>query len=88
MKSWRFERRGRTAILLDYDPEMDIYAHNVKTGVTRRLTTARDTTPREATPRRAVPRLHIDAQRLRRTLNDKEKKMLDENPSYSPRSTS
>ena len=67
----------------DYDPAMDIYAYNIKTGATRRLTTARGydaeggyspdgqwlvfTSMREA---------------YNRPLSDAEKKMLEENPSY------
>jgi len=67
----------------DYDPEMDIYVHNTKTGATRRLTTARGydaeggyspdgewlvfTSMREA---------------YSRPLSEAEKKMLEENPSY------
>jgi Tol biopolymer transport system component len=67
----------------DYDPEMDIYAYNENTGATRRLTTARGYD--------AEGSYSPDGQWLvftsmrdayNRPLNDKEKKLLDENPSY------
>jgi Tol biopolymer transport system component len=67
----------------DYDPEMDVYAYNEKTGATKRLTTARGYD--------AEGSYSPDGQWLvftsmrdayNRPLNDKEKKMLEENPSY------
>ncbi len=67
----------------DYDPEMDIYAYNEKTGTTRRLTTARGYD--------AEGSYSPDGQWLvftsmrdpyTRLLNEKEAKMLEENPSY------
>ena len=67
----------------DYDPEMDIYAHDEKSGTTRRLTTVRGYD--------AEGGYSPDGQWLvftsmrdayNRPLNDKENKMLEENPSY------
>lgn len=67
----------------DYDPEMDIYAYNEKTGASRRLTTAHGYD--------AEGSYSPDGQWLvftsmrdayNRPLNAKEKKMLAENPSY------
>ncbi len=67
----------------DYDPEMDIYAHNERSGTTRRLTTARGYD--------AEGGYSPDGQWLvftsmrdayNRPLNDKENKILEENPSY------
>jgi Tol biopolymer transport system component len=67
----------------DYDPEMDIYAFDGKSGATRRLTTARGYD--------AEGSYSPDGQWLvftsmrdayNRTLDDKEKKALEENPSY------
>jgi Tol biopolymer transport system component len=67
----------------DYDPEMDIYSYNEKTGAMKRLTTARGYD--------AEGSYSPDGQWLvftsmrdaySRPLNDKEKKMLEENPSY------
>jgi Tol biopolymer transport system component len=67
----------------DYDPEMDIYAYDEKTGATRRLTTARGYD--------AEGGYSPDGQWLvfssmrdayNRGLDEKESKMLEENPSY------
>src|SRR6267154_2546884 len=67
----------------DYDPEMDIYSYNEQTGATRRLTTARGYDAEGSySPdgRWLVFTSMRDA--YNRPLNDKEKKMLEENPSY------
>ena len=67
----------------DYDPEMDIYAYDEKAGTTRRLTTARGYD--------AEGSYSPDGQWLvftsmrdayNRPLDDKQKKALEENPSY------
>ena len=67
----------------DYDPEMDIYAYDEKAGTTRRLTTARGYD--------AEGSYSPDGQWLvftsmrdayNRPLDDKQKKLLEENPSY------
>lgn len=67
----------------DFDPEMDIYAYNEKTGTTRRLTTARGYD--------AEGGYSTDGQWLvftsmrdayNRPLSPEEEKMLEENPSY------
>lgn len=67
----------------DYDPEMDIYAYNGRTGALRRLTTARGYD--------AEGSYSPDGQWLvyssmrdayNRALDDREKKSLEENPSY------
>lgn len=67
----------------DYDPEMDIYAFNEKTGASKRLTTARGYD--------AEGSYSPDGQWLvftsmrdayNRTLSDQEKKKLQEDPSY------
>jgi Tol biopolymer transport system component len=67
----------------DYDPEMDIFAHNDKTGVNKRLTTARGY---DAEGSYSPDGQWIVFSSMRdaynRTLNDREKKFLDENPSY------
>ena len=67
----------------DYDPEMDIYAYNEKTGALRRLTTARGY---DAEGSYSPDGQWIVFSSMRdaysRPLNDKEKKMLEENPSY------
>ena len=67
----------------DYDPEMDIYAYNEKTGTTRRLTTARGYDA-EGSYSPDGQWLAFSSMRdaYNRPLNDKEKKMLEENPSY------
>jgi Tol biopolymer transport system component len=67
----------------DYDPEMDIYAVSEKTGASKRLTTARGYDAEAAySPdgRWIVFSSMRDA--YNRTLTDREKKLLDENPSY------
>ena len=66
----------------DYDPEMDIYAHNEKTGATRRLTTARGYDA-EASYSPDGQWIAFTSMRdaYNRTLNEKEKKALEENPS-------
>jgi Tol biopolymer transport system component len=67
----------------DYDPEMDIYAVSEKTGAAKRLTTARGYDAEGAySPdgRWIVFSSMRDA--YNRTLTDREKKLLDENPSY------
>src|SRR5256714_8301208 len=67
----------------DYDPEMDIYAYNEKTNTTKRLTTARGYDAEGSySPdgRWLVFTSMRDA--YNRPLNEKEKKMLEENPSY------
>ena len=67
----------------DYDAEMDIYAYNMKTGTTRRLTTARGYDA-EGSYSPDGQWLAFTSMRdaYNRPLNDKEKKMLEENPSY------
>jgi Tol biopolymer transport system component len=67
----------------DYDPEMDIYVHNEKTGATNRLTTARGYDA-EGSYSPDGQWLAFTSMRdaYNRPLNDKEKKALDENPSY------
>jgi Tol biopolymer transport system component len=67
----------------DYDPEMDIYAYNEQTGTTRRLTTARGYDA-EGSYSPDGQWLAFSSMRdaYNRPLNDKEKKMLEENPSY------
>ncbi len=67
----------------DYDPEMDIYAYSEKTGALKRLTTARGY---DAEGSYSPDGQWIVFSSMRdaynRPLNDKEKKMLEENPSY------
>src|ERR1700752_2997360 len=67
----------------DYDPEMDIYTVNEKTGALRRLTTARGY---DAEGSYSPDGQWIVFSSMRdaynRTLTPKEKKALDENPSY------
>src|SRR4051812_43626532 len=67
----------------DYDPEMDIYAHDEKTGTDRRLTTARGY---DAEGSYSPDGQWIVFTSMRdaynRPLNAKEKKLLDDNPSY------
>jgi Tol biopolymer transport system component len=67
----------------DYDPEMDIYVHNEKTGATKRLTTARGYDA-EGSYSPDGQWLAFTSMRdaYNRPLDDKEKKALDENPSY------
>jgi Tol biopolymer transport system component len=67
----------------DYDPEMDIYAYNEKSGATTRLTTARgyDAEGSYSPDGRSIVFSSMrDA--YNRTLDDKEKKKLGEDPSY------
>jgi Tol biopolymer transport system component len=67
----------------DYDPEMDIYSYSEKTGAMKRLTTARGY---DAEGSYSPDGQWIVFSSMRdaynRTLTDKEKKALDENPSY------
>jgi Tol biopolymer transport system component len=67
----------------DYDPEMDIYAYNGKTGALKRLTTARGY---DAEGSYSPDGQWIVFSSMRdaynRTLDDREKKLLEENPSY------
>jgi Tol biopolymer transport system component len=67
----------------DYDPEMDIYSYNEKTGAMKRLTTARGY---DAEAGYSPDGQWIVFSSMRdaygRALNDVEKKMLEENPSY------
>jgi Tol biopolymer transport system component len=67
----------------DYDPEMDIYAYSGKTGALKRLTTARGY---DAEGSYSPDGQWIVFSSMRdaynRTLSDREKKLLDENPSY------
>jgi len=66
----------------DYDPEMDIYAYNEKTGASKRLTTARGY---DAEGSYSPDGQWIVFSSMRSAydhpLNEKEKKTLDENPS-------
>src|SRR5881409_385266 len=67
----------------DYDPEMDIYTFSEKSGTYKRLTTARGY---DAEGSYAPDGAWIVFSSMRdaynRPLNDREKKMLEENPSY------
>src|SRR5216684_2153026 len=67
----------------DYDPEMDIYAYSEKSGTLKRLTTARGY---DAEGSYSPDGQWIVFSSMRdaynRPLSDKEKKALDENPSY------
>jgi Tol biopolymer transport system component len=67
----------------DYDPEMDIYSYSEKTGAMKRLTTARGY---DAEGSYSPDGQWIVFSSMRdaynRTLTDKEKKALEENPSY------
>jgi Tol biopolymer transport system component len=67
----------------DYDPEMDIYAYSEKSGGLKRLTSARGY---DAEGSYSPDGQWIVFSSMRdaynRTLSDKEKKTLDENPSY------
>jgi Tol biopolymer transport system component len=67
----------------DYDPEMDIYSYNEKTGAMKRLTTARgyDAEGSYSPDGRWLVFTSM-REAYSRPLNDKEKKMLEENPSY------
>src|SRR2546427_7328689 len=67
----------------DYDPEMDIYAYSEKTGALKRLTSARGY---DAEGSYSPDGQWIVFSSMRdaynHPLNDKEKQMLEENPSY------
>ncbi len=67
----------------DYDPEMDIYSFNEKTGALKRLTTARGY---DAEGSYSPDGQWIVFSSMRdaynRPLNEREKKFFDENPSY------
>jgi Tol biopolymer transport system component len=67
----------------DYDPAMDIYVYSGKTGALKRLTTARGY---DAEGSYSPDGQWIVFSSMRdaynRTLNEREKKLLDENPSY------
>ncbi|HKT78665.1 MAG TPA: hypothetical protein VJP86_00500 [Vicinamibacterales bacterium] len=67
----------------DYDPEMDIFAFSEKSGAMKRLTTARGYDA-EASYSPDGQWIAFSSMRdaYNRPLNDKEKKALDENPSY------
>jgi len=67
----------------DYDPEMEIFAHSEKTGALKRLTTARGYDA-EASYSPDGQWIAFSSMRdaYNRTLTDREKKALDENPSY------
>ena len=67
----------------DYDPEMDIYSYNEKTRTTKRLTTARGYDA-EGSYSPDGQWLVFSSMRdaYNRPLNDKEKKKLEEDPSY------
>src|SRR5437870_7732873 len=67
----------------DYDPEMDIYSYSEKTGALKRLTTARgyDAEGSYSPDGRWIVFSSMrDA--YNRPLSDREKKMLEQNPSY------
>ena len=67
----------------DYDPEMDIYAYDVKTGTTRRLTTERGYDAEGAySPDGQWLVFTSMREAYNRPLSEAEKKMLEENPSY------
>jgi Tol biopolymer transport system component len=67
----------------DYDPEMDIYAFDEKSGTTRRLTTARGYDAEGGySPDGEWLVFSSMRDAYNRELDDKEKKMLEENPSY------
>src|SRR5579862_5275888 len=67
----------------DYDPEMDIYSYSEKTGAMKRLTTAKGYDA-EGSYSPAGQWIVFTSMRdaYNRPLNDAEKKILDENPSY------
>ena len=66
----------------DYDPEMDIYSYNEKTGATKRLTTARGYDAEGSySPDGQWIAFTSMRDAYNRPLNDKEKKALEENPS-------
>jgi Tol biopolymer transport system component len=67
----------------DYDPEMDIYAYSEKTNTMKRLTTARGYDAEGSySPDGQWIAFTSMRDAYNRTLNDKEKKALEENPSY------
>jgi Tol biopolymer transport system component len=67
----------------DYDPEMDIYAYHEKTGAIERLTTARgyDAEGSYSPDGRWIV-FSSTRDAYNRPLTDREKKLLEENPSY------
>ena len=67
----------------DYDPEMDIYAYSEKTNAMKRLTTARGYDAEGSySPDGQWIAFTSMRDAYNRTLTDKEKKALEENPSY------
>jgi Tol biopolymer transport system component len=67
----------------DYDPEMDIYAYSEKTGAMKRLTTARGYDAEGAySPDGQWIVFSSMRDAYNRTLSDREKKELEQNPSY------
>ena len=67
----------------DYDPEMDIFSHNRKTGATKRLTTAKGYDAEGSySPDGQWIAFSSMRQAYDHALDAKEKKMLDENASY------
>src|SRR5580704_6119148 len=67
----------------DYDPAMDIYAYSEKTGAMRQLTTARGYDAEGSySPDGEWVVFSSMRDAYGRTLDDKERKMLAENPSY------
>jgi Tol biopolymer transport system component len=67
----------------DYDPEMDIFAYSEKSGALKRLTTARGYDAESSySPDGQWIVFTSMRDAYNRTLNDKEKKALEENPSY------
>src|SRR5580765_4289153 len=67
----------------DYDSEMDIFSHNQKTGVTKRLTTAKGYDAEGSySPDGQWIVFSSMRQAYDHALDAKEKKMLEENPSY------
>ena len=67
----------------DYDPEMDIYAYSEKTGALKRLTTVRGYDAEGAySPDGQWIVFSSMRDAYNRTLSDREKKELEQNPSY------
>jgi Tol biopolymer transport system component len=67
----------------DYDPEMDIYAYNEKSRTLKRLTTARGYDAEGSySPDGQWLVFSSMREAYNRPLNEREKKRLDENPSY------
>ena len=67
----------------DYDPEMDIYAYSEKTGTMKRLTTARGYDAEGSySPDGQWIAFSSMRDAYNRPLTDREKKELDQNPSY------